>query len=108
MSQSTCVLRRLGLPRAETAGAGPQSAGMGVHGLELAEFPLPGQLGGELEVRQVPPLHPALEDPGRAAERVGQRQAFRRSSSSRAFRSRRPCPPWPNRSRARRASWSRW
>ena len=49
---------------------------MRVDCFQLAEFALARQLRGELEVRQVPPLHAALEDPGRTADGVGQGQAL--------------------------------
>jgi len=69
-------LGRLRLGGGPAAHRGSHPGRMGVDGPELAEPAGAGQLAGEGEVGEVPPLRAGLENPARAAHRLGQRQAL--------------------------------
>ena len=101
------VLGRLGLAGKPVV-ARARVKRVGVDGRELAELAAAAQIGGEDESW---PCSAAACRPGRcgrsgASCRPG--PGSRRWSSSRAFRSRCPCPPWRRRSRPSCASGRRW
>ena len=101
------VLRRLGLGRQPVVADGRVQR-VGVDGGQLAELAGVAEIGGEDEVGDAAPLGAGLIDRGRSGASCRPGPGSRRWSSSRAFRSRCPCPPWPRRSRPSCASGRRW